>query len=982
MKACLHFALLIGSLSLVCYRPLLARAGATSATTGGVTIENDSFRLVLSDGGGIKSFALRNGRELLGQADARLMLLQIGGNWHNSSALVAKRDGLVAKRDGLVANRDGDAYRLMVGFQNTRVTANVILKIHSQYVEFQTVGLEGEGRDAVEKWIFANVPANIQSHAGDWLNVAWDATDSAALIGLDERTRTAGSPVLQAAAIRKLGLEGRRAALIACPRAGFLDLLQQIEKEHGLPCPTLGGHWAKTSSEVRKSWMITGLTATAEPAAWQAERVFQTAQSLGVRHVVIALYVWNTSFGRYTLNRKLFPDGVASLKAVADKAHARGLKLGIHVMTRSITKDDPLVTPRPDPRLLTDGEVTLASAVDAAAKAIPCVESPAAFGTASGYWAFRGTDLLLGDEIISYRAIKDQAPFALTECVRGAYGTKAAPHAAGTKVRHLTEQYGWYVANPELAEEIGRGLARLIDDAGLDMVCFDGADVTPDPETRHFDAHKVPLGIYRNVHRDVLLASNGTSHYGWHLMARGGEDDAESRGYQGFVDHHTVHRWGAYHIDNMMPPDFSWVGIFPHTPTLTAARPDDVELVCARSLGYDAPIGWAFAACAGGDSTVDSFQRNGRREELARVIRSYETVRLENRFSREACRPLQEMGTSWRLLPANVAGHPYSLQRARYLQSGIIRPAAPESALWQVRNDLGPQPLRVRIEALSALAPYGAAENLAVADFGQLSFSPTGHPAANPSVEKTGEIHPQAGTVVRLRSVGLDPKRTPPATFVGHGENVWAQFSAKYPAKLDLRRHRALGLWIHGDGGGEVLGVRLEVTPQCYLHFYQPIDFSGWKYCELGEPESDRIMDYFTCDKFALADVPLDTFTSVTLMILNPPPSKNVELLLGRIEALREIGGRLVNPRLTIGGATVDLPATLEPEQYLETGDLWATRDPAVCRSFDPDGVELRRTVLKAVPPTVPAGASEVRFTAAAPAMARAKVTVMLMGNN
>ena len=136
-----------------------------------------------------------------------------------------------------------------------------------------------------------------------------------------------------------------------------------------------------------------------------------------------------------------------------------------------------------------------------------------------------------------------RAPFALSRCVRGAYGTRAAPHAAGARVRHLTERYGWYVASAELAEDIGRSLARLIDQAGLDSVCFDGADVTADPETRFFDAHKVPLGIYRNVHRDVLIISNGTSHYGWHLMARGGEDDAMARGFQGWVDHGTVHHW-------------------------------------------------------------------------------------------------------------------------------------------------------------------------------------------------------------------------------------------------------------------------------------------------------------------------------------------------------------------------------------------------------------------------------------------------------
>ena len=75
-----------------------------------------------------------------------------------------------------------------------------------------------------------------------------------------------------------------------------------------------------------------------EPAAFRAEPVFQVAESLCTGYVVISLNWWNTSLGSYGLNLKNFPEGIVSLGRVADQAHARGLKLGIHVMTRSITK--------------------------------------------------------------------------------------------------------------------------------------------------------------------------------------------------------------------------------------------------------------------------------------------------------------------------------------------------------------------------------------------------------------------------------------------------------------------------------------------------------------------------------------------------------------------------------------------------------------------------------------------------------------------
>ena len=135
---------------------------------------------------------------------------------------------------------------------------------------------------------------------------------------------------------------------------------------------------------------------------------------------------------------------------------------------------------------------------------------------------------------------------------------------------------------------------------------------------------------------------------------------------------------------------------------------------------------------------------------------------------------------------------------------------------------------------------------------------------------------------------------------MGVVQPAWVQLHAGYPAPLDLHRHRALGLWVKGDGLGETLNVQLHAVAE-YIHFYLPIDFTGWQYCELGEPEGDRVMEYFEYEKFALHDLPLDHFNAVTLMILRPPPGKHVDLCLGRIEALKELGGELVEPEIRVG---------------------------------------------------------------------------------
>jgi hypothetical protein len=954
-----------------------AEGAASKVPAEGLAVENQQARLAMDGNGRVSGLSLRSGENLLGQSGTPLMALQIGGGWHDANSLA------------VVPGKDD--YRLRIGFAATPITAQAVLRVHPRYFEVATVSLDGPGNEAVDELMYVQLAARPRTNVGGWLNVTWDNAAAVAVIALDEKTDAQGLPPLHAVVHRSLGLDGRKAAIIACPAARFLETVQEIEKEQGLPSPTLAGQWAKTSPEARKSWMITGLTAAEKGSDFAADRVFEAARKLGVQYVVISLGWWNRSLGRYPLNTGHFPQGIASLKAVADEAHAKGLKLGIHVMTGSISKDDPLVTPVPDRRLCVDGALDLRTDVNAASAEISTRQAPSSFPTSAGYWAYTGMDVQIDDEIIRYGGLRTQPPFALTGCTRGAYGTRAAAHKAGAKVRHLTERYGWYVASPALAADIGRGLAEMIDQAGLDMVCFDGADVTADPQRRFFDAHQVPLGLQRHVRRDVVLVTNGTTHFGWHVMSRGGEDDAMARGFQRWVDDYTVHSWGVYQRANFVVPDLSWVGIFPRTPTMTVARPDDIELICVRSLGFDAPIGWGLAACFGGASDVATFNRNGRKEEIAAVARTYEKLRLENYFSAAERSPLQEQGTHWRLLSPDASHPRQRLVPVRYLPSEIIRPGVPQTATWTLRNDLGPQPLRVRVEALPSLLPYGSKENVAIADFAEQDFQAAGHPAARASLERTGQTHPQAGRVASFRCEGPASASALPRRLQDHGDQVWARAIAKFRKKLDLGKHRALGLWVHGDGGGETLAIQLDIEFDSCLHYYLPIDFTGWKYCELGEPEGDRVMDYFAYDKFALHDVPLDRFSGVTLMLLQLPAGKPVELRIGRIEALREIGGGLAGVRISAGAsppvpgsqaaeAPLAIPARLEAGQSLETGDLWGSLDPAVLRVFDGDGNQLHRAAIPTPPPVVPAGNVTVRFSADGTPAARARVTVVLLG--
>ena len=288
------------------------------------------------------------------------------------------------------------------------------------------------------------------------------------------------------------------------------------------------------------------------------------------------------------------------------------------------------------------------------------------------------------------------------------------------------------------------------------------------------------------------------------------------------------------------------------------------------------------------------------RNELSRVIQTYEKLRIENDFTPDVRRPFPELGSHWRLLPPNGDDGRYDRFRHDIFGVPMFRPVMPEAAVWSVGNDLGEQPLRVRSKPCRPGIVWIAAEcgpsrissgwpsrpwprrQRSCASRGPVKFTRRGN-----------------GSSTALCLVPI-PKRTFRPSSPGTARTLGLTIR-RYPTPLDLRRHRALGLWVNGDGQGEVLNVQLEVSPQSYLHFYLPIDFSGWKYCELGEPEGDRVMDYFADEKFALHDLPLDRFIAVTLMILNPPAGKQVDLRLGRIEALQELGGELAEPTIQFG---------------------------------------------------------------------------------
>jgi hypothetical protein len=366
---------------------------------------------------------------------------------------------------------EGELWCAEFGAAAVQVDFRIAASAH--YVVFELARTRGEGVEEVQ---FAGLQVTCKENAGWWLGTWWNERFAVALIGLSDRVNVQllGNGGLVASVYPEFGMEGQRAVLVAAPTERFLDVVQEVERDFGLPSPRLGGQWAKASRAVRTSYLFTDLTEA------NVDETIRFAKLGGFEYIMTYDSTWAKSLGSYPINTNNFRRGEASLKATVDRCHAAGLKVGLHFLTSFVGKNDPLVRPRPDPRLLKDDQATLAADIDDKATEIMATGSLTSFPTKGAFYgdAKAGFDIQIDDELIQYRAIGGPGTNMFLKCTRGSAGTHAAPHKAGANIHHLAERYGCYLADlrTTLKDEISERIAGVINRCGFDMIYFDGGE--------------------------------------------------------------------------------------------------------------------------------------------------------------------------------------------------------------------------------------------------------------------------------------------------------------------------------------------------------------------------------------------------------------------------------------------------------------------------------------------------------------------------
>jgi len=774
-------------------------------------------------------------------------------------------------------------------------------------------------------------------------------------------SRPGGSLIVQA--YSKHGLMPADCAVIAVPREELLSTIQRVEEAAGLPSPKLDGVWNKVSPAVKRSYFF--LTRFQES---QFDAALAIARRGNFAAILLGQESWAHGTGHYQINPQAFPDGLEGLQRTVKRFQAAGFRVGLHFLGPSVYAPDPYLTPRPDPRLVKGATATLAASIDATADFLPLDAPPAAFPADDGGYEGSGTIVQIDDELIQYaqRTLADRP--GLARCRRGHAGTKPAPHAPGAKVAHLVRAYGYHMFDMDtsLLDEVAGHFATVANACGIDMIYFDGSERLQGDHW-YYNA-KLHKAFYDKLaQRDILMQASSASHYSWHILARSASADGHGD-LKGYLDERSPSL--RYMAANHMPLDIGWYyGYDVRCPL------DMYEYVLGATIGYDSSMSFQVS--------VDAAAKHPCTAGILDLIARYEELRLSGRVSPEMRQRLRidpQLGGKKsaedraKLLPLRrdyrLVGPPghEAFQRMIYPDWQAITDPQQSTLAWpvevagqpvrigvEIHAESGPwlrsgpsydDPQAVTLETFDNLRPYlrggKGPEDLALIEHGQGGSTATG-------------VTQQLSRVDGARSGRWAAVYSATSTLAGKGG--WSMIGRTLPAAVDISRHKALGLWMRGDGQGGQFKLQLR-DGRGAADYYIPNDYTGWRYHQLVRPAQDAI-DYARV-------------THLNLYYNGLPGKTTVACGLDDIRALPAVDPQqLVDPVVEVAGREFGWKGTLTAGQYLV---FWPGE---AVRRYGP-GLEIERLPQTSPDASLPPGRHTATFRAAGATTLAVRTRVIL----
>ena len=353
------------------------------------------------------------------------------------------------------------------------------------------------------------------------------------------------------------------------------ELLQEIGKleiEEGLPHPTINGEWAKTSPHAKDLYLVF--------SSGDSDAQIRMAEKAGVHWIYFSDPF--QSWGHFDINKKLYPGGKEEFCKIIEKAHSHGVNAGFHTLSNFIHTHDPYVSPIPHKELLAFDPTKLTQKISAEDSVIYIAD-------ALNYNRKMSlSSIRIGDEIVRFNAF-DSEKKCFTGCTRGAFGTKAVAHGAGSEVTHLIDHpYATLFPNIHLQDEMADRVGQLIQDSKVRRISFDGMEGCYYTGHGEYAANQYVNRVFQKTGNELICDASNSSNYRWHAHSyfNWGEPwyDTDRKGGMYNYRVHNQYKFQS----NLLPGMLGWYNIANHSGRFEATMPEILEFVLSRNVAFDA----------------------------------------------------------------------------------------------------------------------------------------------------------------------------------------------------------------------------------------------------------------------------------------------------------------------------------------------------------------------------------------------------------
>ena len=649
----------------------LCAYAAMCAAAQDVTLENARFRLVLSGDGYAKSLVVKaTGEEML-EPSARTPFSTITQNRAYDNEFKLMYAAKPWTLPSVKIAREGDELR--IGYRDEFFTAVVKVETTDSYIGLRLLRfdyeLEASGfkrKTEIDSFALAQLPVRRRGHFGRTLNAVWDERACLAVMAARPETRVdafdreSGGLLLFAGGEKSVGIEGAHAVIAAADAPdAFLDCVDAMERDLGLPRGVQSRRHPLCAASYLAMRKVTPQN-VGDFLAIAKEGGFRIALQFG------DFDMWST-IGHFPPT-KAFGNGMDDYRKVSDAVRAAGLVPGLHFFCTKVSRTDAyLAGGHPDPRMNTVCEVFLERPAGAADDTLYIQTRPATLRREKG----RGL-VQFGDELVMYGGFTEEPPYALTNCVRGLWGSTASAHPRNALGRHLdVDDWNLFIrcGDNGIIDEITDRLAAWIDAGGARFFYMDGAEDVPEPFWCHVP--RVQWNLWRKLKTPPLWSETALkSHFGWHMHARGNAFDVFKGELQRPSMRKYILRTARQDADDFSPVDLGWMSLQPPArpdpkkkrpnsdwlaPSAfwngtTGVQPDTVEYVACKAAAWKSPIGLQVG--------LESYRRHPRAAECLAAFKRWEDAKLDGRFTDAQREAFKDADREWFLWPFSPPERP------------------------------------------------------------------------------------------------------------------------------------------------------------------------------------------------------------------------------------------------------------------------------------------------------------------------------------